>query len=158
MVSVAHPGETSIAGSVGKPLSKLEVKLAGEGEVGELLVHGPNVMEGYYRNQAATDAVLKDGWLHTGDLGRFDSEGRLYIVGRAKDVIVDAGGNNIYIDEVEEVIRAQIRHQRDGGGRDEAGRRRAACRAGGSGLWARHQPAHPRGSAAHAFRESQRRR
>ena len=60
-------------------------------------------MEGYYRNQAATDEVLKDGWLHTGDLGRFDSEGRLYIVGRAKDVIVDAGGNNIYIDEVEEV-------------------------------------------------------
>ncbi len=103
VVSVAHPGETSIAGSVGKPLSKLEVKLDGDGEVGELLVHGPNVMEGYYRNQAATDAVLKNGWLHTGDLGRFDSQGRLYIVGRAKDVIVDAGGNNIYIDELEEI-------------------------------------------------------
>jgi long-chain acyl-CoA synthetase len=103
VVSVAHPGETSIAGSVGKPLSKLEVKLDGEGNVGELLVHGPNVMAGYYRNQAATDAVLKEGWLYTGDLGRFDSEGRLFIVGRAKDVIVDAGGNNIYIDEVEEI-------------------------------------------------------
>ncbi len=59
-------------------------------------------MNGYYRNQAATDEVLKDGWLHTGDLGRFDREGRLYIVGRAKDVIVDSGGNNIYIDELEE--------------------------------------------------------
>ena len=93
----------AIAGSVGKPLSKLEVKLDGDGDVGELLVRGPNVMEGYYRNQAATDEVLKDGWLHTGDLGRFDTEGRLYIVGRAKDVIVDAGGNNIYIDEVEEI-------------------------------------------------------
>ena len=103
VVSVAHPGETAIAGSVGKPLSKLEVKLDGDGDVGELMVRGQNVMAGYYRNQAATDAVIKDGWLHTGDLGRFDGDGRLYIVGRAKDVIVDAGGNNIYIDEVEEI-------------------------------------------------------
>ena len=103
VVSVAHPGETAIAGAVGKPLSKLEVKLDSDSDVGELLVKGPNVMDGYYRNQAATDEVLKDGWLHTGDLGRFDSDGRLYIVGRAKDVIVDAGGNNIYIDEVEEL-------------------------------------------------------
>ncbi len=59
-------------------------------------------MAGYYRNQAATDEVLRDGWLHTGDLGRFDADGRLYIVGRAKEVIVDSGGNNIYIDELEE--------------------------------------------------------
>ncbi len=106
VVSVAHPGETSEAGSVGKPLSRLEVKLhadGSDGEAGEILVRGPNVMAGYYRNPAATEAVLKDGWLHTGDLGRFDAEGRLYIVGRAKDVIVDAGGNNIYIDEVEEI-------------------------------------------------------
>src|SRR4029077_12644606 len=102
VVSVAHPGETAIPGSVGKPLSKLEVKLDGDGDVGEMIVRGPNVMAGYYRNQTATDEVLKDGWLHTGDLGRFDSEGRLYIVGRAKEVIVDAGGNNIYIEEVEE--------------------------------------------------------
>ena len=103
VVSVAHPGETAVAGSVGKPLSKLEVKLDGDGDVGEMIVRGPNVMAGYYRNQAATDEVLKDGWLHTGDLGRFDSEGRLYIVGRAKEVIIDAGGNNIYIDEIEEI-------------------------------------------------------
>jgi len=103
VVSVAHPDETVIAGSVGKPLSKLEVKLDGDGEMAELLVRGQNVMAGYYHNQAATDEVLRDGWLRTGDLGRFDSEGRLYIVGRAKDVIVDAGGNNIYIDEVEEI-------------------------------------------------------
>ena len=60
-------------------------------------------MAGYYHNKAATDEVLHDGWLHTGDLGRLDEDGRLYIVGRAKDVIVDSGGNNIYIDELEEV-------------------------------------------------------
>src|SRR5205085_7251372 len=102
VISVAHPGDPRTAGSVGKPLAKLEVRLQFDSEIGEILVRGPNVMPGYYRNQAATEAVLRDGWLHTGDLGRFDEEGRLYIVGRAKDVIVDAGGNNIYIDELEE--------------------------------------------------------
>src|SRR5208283_2468792 len=88
-----------------KPLVGIEVKLQNEPgeEIGEVLARGPNVMAGYYRDQAATDAALKDGWLHTGDLGRFDEQGRLYIVGRAKDVIVDAGGNNVYIDEVEEI-------------------------------------------------------
>jgi long-chain acyl-CoA synthetase len=104
VLSVAHPDEPLIPGSVGKPLVGVEIKLRSEAgeEVGEILAHGPNVMAGYYRDQAATEAALKDGWLHTGDLGRFDEQGRLYIVGRAKDVIVDAGGNNIYIDEVEE--------------------------------------------------------
>ena len=102
VVSVAHPDETPVTGSVGKPLSKLEVRLDGGTEVGEILLRGANVMAGYYRNPDATGAVLKDGWLHTGDLGRFDADGRLYIVGRAKEVIVDAGGNNIYIDELEE--------------------------------------------------------
>jgi long-chain acyl-CoA synthetase len=104
VLSVAHPDEPLIPGSVGKALTGVEIKLISENgdEVGEILAHGPNVMAGYYRDQAATDAALKDGWLHTGDLGRFDDHGRLYIVGRAKDVIVDAGGNNVYIDEVEE--------------------------------------------------------
>ncbi|HZY60689.1 MAG TPA: AMP-binding protein, partial [Candidatus Binataceae bacterium] len=104
VLSVAHPDEPLIPGSVGKPLVGVEVKLKTEpGEdVAEILARGPNIMAGYYRDQAASDAALKDGWLHTGDLGRFDEQGRLYIVGRAKDVIVDAGGNNVYIDEVEE--------------------------------------------------------
>jgi long-chain acyl-CoA synthetase len=104
VLSVAHPDEPLIAGSVGKPLVGVELKLNTENGdlVGEILAHGPNVMAGYYRDQAATDAALKEGWLQTGDLGRFDEQGRLYIVGRAKDVIVDAGGNNVYIDEVEE--------------------------------------------------------
>jgi len=104
VLSVSRPEEPVTPGSVGKPLGGVELKLdtSDGGEVGEIIARGHNVMVGYYRNQAATDDVLKDGWLHTGDLGRFDSEGRLYIVGRAKDVIVDSGGNNIYIDELEE--------------------------------------------------------
>ena len=105
VLSVARPDEPLAAGSVGKPLNGVEIKLAASegGAVGEILARGPNVMAGYYRNKAATDEVLHDGWLRTGDLGRFDEDGRLFIVGRAKDVIVDSGGNNIYIDELEEV-------------------------------------------------------
>ena len=120
VLSVARPDEPLRPGSVGKPLAKVELKLANAtggdrtqrtkhadqedriDRVGEIIARGPNVMSGYYRNPAATAEVLRDGWLHTGDLGRFDSEGRLSIVGRAKDVIVDSGGNNIYIDELEE--------------------------------------------------------
>jgi len=104
VLTAACPDEPLRPGSVGKRLSGVEIKLACKdgAEVGEILARGPNVMAGYYRNQAATDAVLRDGWLHTGDLGRLDAEGNLYIVGRAKEVIVDAGGNNVYIDELEE--------------------------------------------------------
>ncbi|HZO80100.1 MAG TPA: AMP-binding protein [Candidatus Binataceae bacterium] len=104
VLSVARPDEALAPGSVGKPLNGVEIRLDsnGDGRLGEILARGPNVMAGYYRNQAATDEVLRDGWLRTGDLGRLDDEGRLYIVGRAKEVIVDSGGNNIYIDELEE--------------------------------------------------------
>jgi long-chain acyl-CoA synthetase len=105
VLSVAHPDEPLTLGSVGKPLGQVEVRLDGinENGVGEIIARGPNVMSGYYRNPEATAEVLRDGWLHTGDLGRIDGEGRLFIAGRAKDVIVDSGGNNIYIDELEEL-------------------------------------------------------
>ncbi|HEX3409555.1 MAG TPA: AMP-binding protein, partial [Candidatus Binataceae bacterium] len=108
VLSVARPDEPLKPGSVGKPIAKVEIRIApAEGDahssktdqidrVGEIIARGPNVMNGYYQNQAATDEVLRDGWLHTGDLGRLDKDGRLYIVGRAKDVIVDSGGHNIY--------------------------------------------------------------
>jgi len=103
VLSTAHPDDPRCPGSVGKPLGAVEIRLHPDGaEIGEIVARGANVMAGYYRNQAATDEVLRDGWLHTGDLGRFDADGRLYIVGRAKEVIVDSGGNNIYIDELEE--------------------------------------------------------
>jgi long-chain acyl-CoA synthetase len=62
-------------------------------------------MKGYYENQSATDAVLREGWLHTGDLGRIDEEGNLYIVGRKKEMILGASGENVYPDELEEIYR-----------------------------------------------------
>jgi len=73
------------------------------GEVGEILVSGPAVMKCYYKNPEATAEVLKGGWLHTGDLGRLDEYGYLYIVGRLKDMII-RGGQNIYPAQIESVL------------------------------------------------------
>ncbi len=73
------------------------------GEVGELLVRGPTVMCGYWGDEKATAEALRDGWLHTGDLGRIDEQGLIYIDDRAKDMVI-AGGQNIYCAEVERVL------------------------------------------------------
>ncbi|MFO7973697.1 MAG: long-chain-fatty-acid--CoA ligase [Candidatus Hydrogenedentota bacterium] len=96
--------------SVGSPLPYTIIRLVDEkgvdvpfGEVGEILIAGPTVMKGYYKDPEATAEVLRDGWLHTGDLGRFDEDGYLYIVGRAKDMII-RGGQNIYPQQIEDVI------------------------------------------------------
>ena len=91
---------------------------------------GPNVMAGYFGDREATDAVLKDGWLHTGDLGRLDAEGQLYLVGRKKDVIIDANGKNVYPDELEELYARARRTSRSCpivGLPDEAGGEKVAC-------------------------------
>ncbi|HEX6459375.1 MAG TPA: AMP-dependent synthetase/ligase [Thermoleophilaceae bacterium] len=79
-------------GSVGKPLHGVEARIA---EDGELLLRGPNIFQGYFKNEDATREALADGWLHTGDLGSIDEDGFIYITGRKKDIIITAGGKNI---------------------------------------------------------------
>ncbi len=105
VLTVARPGNKLLRGSVGKPLPGVEVKIENPDAngVGEVVARGQNVMVGYYNNEEATDAVLQDRWLRTGDLGKLDEDGNLYIVGRSKDVIIDSNGKNIYPDEVEDL-------------------------------------------------------
>ena len=105
VLTVARPGNKMLKGSVGKPLPGVEIRIdkPDENGVGEVFARGQNVMVGYYNNEKATDAVLTDRWLKTGDLGKLDEDGNLFIVGRSKDVIIDSNGKNIYPDEIEDV-------------------------------------------------------
>jgi long-chain acyl-CoA synthetase len=98
------------AGSIGTSILHVENKIVNElgeevpvGEVGELIVQGPNVMKGYYKMPEETEATIREGWLYTGDLARMDEEGYFYIVDRKKDLII-VGGYNVYPREVEEVL------------------------------------------------------
>jgi len=97
-------------GSIGLPLEGQEIRIVDgdgkevpRGEVGEITIKGDNVMQGYYRNPEATEATLKEGWLHTGDLGSKDEDGYIFIVGRKKEMII-RGGENIYPKEIEEAL------------------------------------------------------
>jgi long-chain acyl-CoA synthetase len=80
-------------GSVGRPLPGLEIKIAPED--GEILLKGKNIFGGYHKNADASFGAVEDGWLHTGDVGRVDEDGYLYITGRKKDIIITAGGKNL---------------------------------------------------------------
>jgi long-chain acyl-CoA synthetase len=100
--------DDNVIGSVGKPLEGVEGKIVdpqpqedGGQPVGEIAIRGAIVMKGYWNRPDATAAVLKDGWLYTGDLGYFDTRGNLFITGRKKEVIVLSNGKNIYPEEVE---------------------------------------------------------
>lgn len=119
----ASPGVTILrphdlpekSASVGKPMMSVKIKVVDEegrelppGKSGEIICRGPNVMKGYYNDPAATQEVLKEGWLYTGDVGRIDQDGYLYLTGRKKELII-SGGDNIYPAEVEAVLH---RHPR----------------------------------------------
>lgn len=110
---VDHPDHDRRLNSAGRPFTGIEVRVADEqgrglspGEVGEVLVRGLSVMDGYWRNPEATAETLRGGWLHTGDLGRMDEDGFLTLTDRSKDLII-SGGSNIYPREVEEAL---LRH------------------------------------------------
>jgi long-chain acyl-CoA synthetase len=106
-IYVNAPGDIVI-GSCGKAMKGVEGKIVdpqpqeeGGPAVGELAVHGPMVMKGYWNRPDATAAVMKDGWFLTGDLGYFDSKGNLFLTGRKKEVIVLSNGKNVYPEEIE---------------------------------------------------------
>lgn len=97
-------------GSVGKPVLFTEVRIVDPddrplppGEQGEIVIRGPKVCKGYWRDEAATARTIRDGWLHTGDVGLLDEDGYLYVVDRLKDLII-SGGENIASSEVERVV------------------------------------------------------
>jgi long-chain acyl-CoA synthetase len=104
VLTVTRPENRMLTGSVGKPLPGVEVRIAepDASGVGEVIARGPNVMLGYYEDEAATRKTLVERWLYTGDLGRVDESGNLYLVGRSKEIIVDTNGKNVYPDEIEE--------------------------------------------------------
>ena len=97
VISVNRPSKVKLK-TVGPVLLDTEVKIA---EDGEILVRGDLLMQGYWRNQEATDEVLRDGWLHTGDVGHFDEDNYIEITDRKKDIIVNSGGDNISPQRVE---------------------------------------------------------
>jgi long-chain acyl-CoA synthetase len=114
VLAVSSPGGDAPPGSVGPALPGVELRIEDPDPsgVGEVLARGPNVMLGYWRGGAApgvdpelTGEAVEGGWLRTGDLGKLDAAGNLTLVGRKKDVIIDANGKNVYPDEIEDAYR-----------------------------------------------------
>jgi long-chain acyl-CoA synthetase len=110
VASSNHPGRPRKAGSIGTPLREVEMKVVDEndsevpqGEVGEIVIRGHNVMKGYWEKPDATEEAMRGGWFHTGDMARIDEDGYFFIVDRKKDMII-RGGYNVYPREVEEIL------------------------------------------------------
>jgi long-chain acyl-CoA synthetase len=110
IASFNHPGRERKPGSIGTPIRDVQMRVVDEadnevpqGEVGEIVIHGPNVMKGYWQRPDATAEAVREGWFHTGDLAQVDEDGYFYIVDRKKDLII-RGGYNIYPREIEEVL------------------------------------------------------
>lgn len=99
------PGMVLKQGSVGPALPLTELRIDGDSPLGEVLARGPQIMDGYLGRAEETAATLKDGWLHTGDIGRLDEDGYLFIEDRKKDMAI-VGGYNVYPREVDEVLAA----------------------------------------------------
>ena len=108
----ALAGKPELLLSAGRPIAGTRIRIVdtqgrdlAAGAIGEIVVRGPQLMEGYWNKPAETAAAFLDGWLRTGDVGRLDAEGYLYICDRSKDVII-SGGENVYPREVENVLFA----------------------------------------------------
>ena len=100
-----NPVEKRKPGSAGKPLPSVSIRIAHPSDVGEgeIEIMGPMVMKGYYKKPSATAEVMHDGWFRTGDIGRLDHDGYLFVTGRSKEVIVLSSGKNIYPEDVEKM-------------------------------------------------------
>jgi long-chain acyl-CoA synthetase len=110
VASFNHPDREQKPGSIGTPIRGVQMRVVDNsdhevapGEVGEIVISGPNVMKGYWQRPEATAEAVSDGWFHTGDLARVDDDGYFYIVDRKKDMII-RGGYNVYPREIEEVL------------------------------------------------------
>ena len=110
VASFSHPNDERKVGSIGTPIEGVEMKVVDDdgndvdqGEVGEIVIKGHNVMKGYWEREDATAEVMKDGWFHTGDVAKIDEDGYFFIVDRKKDLII-RGGYNVYPREIEELL------------------------------------------------------
>jgi long-chain acyl-CoA synthetase len=110
VASFNHPDRDRKPGSIGTPIEGVEMKVVdddggdvAQGEVGEIVIKGHNVMKGYWERDEATAETVRDGWLHTGDMGQIDEDGYFFIVDRKKDLII-RGGYNVYPREIEEIL------------------------------------------------------